>query len=237
MKKENKSAKETKDVEKVKMEAMQEETAVIEKVIGEVVSSCFNSDELQGYQCGCDKIMHEINSVESSYLTIAMELYTIYKKKLYQIDNYPNIYDMAYDKFSLGRATCNNYINICEKYGVIDEAAQTCKGLLPEYEKFSSSKLVAMLGMPEKLQKEIRPEMSVREIRRKRQIYEEKLPDSPSDSRKKARKKKKIELLKTVDIKEVTGANKELLLGKVQTFMQEHPEVKYDIAVTLVYEE
>ncbi len=203
-------------------------------------NSSFQPDEVKQYQELCNKIQAEIGSVESAYLTIAMELYTIREKQLYQIDNYPNVYDMAYDKFSLSRATCNNYINICKNFGKIDEVKKECSGLLPEYEKFSSSKLVAMLNIPDELRKEITPDMSVREIKRKRQIYEERklLSDNPSDNSedlpKKSGGKKVIELLKTDNIAELIEKDNNILLEKYDSIMREYPDAKYTISITLL---
>lgn len=214
-----------------------EATVVTEIVKADYVlgSLSFQAEEIQQYKNICDNIHKEITGVESSYLKIALELYKIRQKRLYQIDNYANVYDMAYDKFMLSRGTCCNYINICEKFGIIDEATGECTGLLPEYEDFSSSKLVAMLQLPKELCKEITPNMSVREIRRKRQIYEERL--QPELTTKKPGKKKTIELLKTNNIAEVIDKDSSTLLEKYDSFIKDHPDGKYTISITLVPQE
>lgn len=212
-------------------------TALVER------NASFQPDEVKQYRNRCDKIQKEVKKIEYAYLTIALELYNIYQKQLYKIDNYPNIYDMAYDMFSLGRATCNNYINICKNFGKIDKAKKECTGLLPEYEKFCASKLVVMMNMPEELRKEITPDMSVRDIKRKKQIYEERknLSDNSSgnaeETTKKSEGKKAIELLRTNNIVELIEKDNSLLLEKYDSIMKEYPDTKYTISITLIPKE
>lgn len=212
-------------------------TALVER------NASFQPDEVKQYRDMCGKIQKEVEKFESAYLTIALELYTIYEKQLYKIDNYPNVYDMAYDMFSLSRATCNNYINICKNFGKIDKAKKECTGLLPEYEKFCASQLVVMMNMPEELRKEITPDMSVRKIRRKKQIYEERktLSDNSSgnseEPTKKSGGKKTIELLKTDNIVELIEKDNSVLLEKYDSIMKEYPDTKYTISITLIPKE
>lgn len=221
----------------------------IEKVSGEVVDMPidFTLDEKAFYEKSCDTIRKEINKVEGFYLSIAKEVYCIYRKGFYKIGNYPNIYDLANKEFSLSRATCNNYINICEKFGIIDQATGRCTDLRPEYKDFSASQLVAMLPMEnnpqltEEMRKEMRKgfnsKMSVREIRRKyntlldrietgRQAIEQKKEPSP-------RKSQKMELLKVSNIDEVLAT----VSQKFAEFERIHPDMEYDIAVTVEYKE
>lgn len=213
---------------------------VIENVTDDVITSAYDSAEIQNYQKLCKEISQEINSVEKSYLSIAIKIHTIHKKKLYQIGNFANIYDFAYEKFGLSRATCNNYDNICKKFGKFDNVTDECIGLLPEYEVFSPSQLVAMFSLPKAVLKDIKPEMSVREIRRLQKTYEQQIESNSEciaqTSESKSRKPQKMELLKVSDINEVLETQTPALLNKFEEFKQAHPDSKYSISVTLVYE-
>ena len=51
---------------------------------------------------------------EKAYLDIAIAIHSIYKKELYKVENFKNIYDFVKEKYNYSRGTCNKYINICE---------------------------------------------------------------------------------------------------------------------------
>lgn len=213
---------------------------VIEKVTGDVVStSIFSPENVKAYEDYCNGIDKEIGKVNISYLAIATKVYAIRHKKLFQIENYANVYDMAQEKYGFSRGTCNNYINICEKFGKIDEKTAECSGLLPQYKGFSSSQLVEMLQVPKKHLGEFTPDMSVREMRRKKGICKEKgvTLDGSKEVAGTSAKKKKLELLKASDISEVLESGNTALKEKLAAFEQEHPEAAYNISITLVYEE
>lgn len=221
------------------------EITAVEKVTGEVVMPIFNAEEQKKYKDLCTGIRKEVDKVETAYFVIAKKIYMLYQNKLYRCGNFANIYDMALDKFKITRATCNNYINICTRFGKVDEKKGECIDLLPAYKKYSSSKLVAMLNMPEELIKEINPEMSVREIKRKKQFYDDmKLIEQPEESKdsgttgtqKKPAQKQRIELLKGEDIFDVLEVKDAAFLEKLETFEKEHPDTKYHFAITLEYE-
>lgn len=211
----------------------------IEQVTGEPIDSIFKLDDIERYHEICNNIQTELCKVETSYLTIACDFYAIRHKKLFQIDNYANAYDMALEKYGLSRGTCNNYINICEKFGAIDESTGECTGLKPEYTDYSSSQLVQMLQVPKEHLKDFSPDMSVREMKRQKEIYKEKgVPlEAPNEPKSNSAKTKKLELMKSKDITEVLKTDNPLLAEKLSIFESEHPDTDFDISITLVYKE
>lgn len=103
-----------------------------------------------------------------AFISIAVSLFGIYEHELYKEKNYANIYDFAFEQFGLSKTNVFNYLNIVKNFGMKDENGEGFKGLKAEYEKFSSSQLISMLKLNEQLREEITPDMSVREINRKR---------------------------------------------------------------------
>lgn len=129
------------------------------------------------FKCQIDKAYQ---SMENSYLQTAFALHAIYKNKLYQLDNFKNIYDFAKENYSIARGTCNNFINICEKFGVLNENGNIME-LSPTYAQYSVSQLAVMLSFPQELLQKCDKSKSVRELKRMRIEYESGL-QSPADT-------------------------------------------------------
>lgn len=134
-----------------KMTAKKEE---LEKVTGEIIDS-FNDEDRKCYKKFCKDIDSHLTKIKTSFLAIASTLYNIYKRKLYEIEDYNNIYDMAKDKFQISRGLCHEYISICDRFGIIEE--KKCTGLQPEYKEYEHSKLAVMAKLPDSLLKNITP--------------------------------------------------------------------------------
>ena len=109
--------------------------------------------------------------MENSYLQTAFALHAIYKNKLYRLDNFKNIYDFAKENYTIARGTCNNFINICEKFGVPNENGNIME-LSPDYAQYSVSQLAVMLAFPRELLEKCDKTKSVRELKRMRIEYE-----------------------------------------------------------------
>ena len=118
-----------------------------------------------------------------AFISIAVSLFGIYEHELYKEKNYANIYDFAFEQFGLSKTNVFNYLNIVKNFGMKDENGEGFKGLKAEYEKFSSSQLISMLKLNEQLREEITPDMSVREINRKRRYWEEEHPIATDEKR------------------------------------------------------
>lgn len=175
-----KNVTEKKPVEKKSVEQTKakKEVKAVESMKSDLMNqpeSFFSTAEKSRYQTIVKSISSELSKVEKSYLNIAFKLYAVYEKKLYAIENYQTIYDFAKHTFSLARGTCSNYINIVQQFGeytVANGNVLTYTGKLdPKYEKFSSSKLIAMLGLPEHVLSTISPDMTVAQIKEIKRDY------------------------------------------------------------------
>lgn len=151
------------------------ETKVAEAVTTEIAEKSdtviFSKQEKQLYKMLLRRIDSELRKVEKSFLIIAFKLHRIYKERLYKIGDYQNIYDFAKNEYSLARGTCNNYINICERFGFTDLETGLCESLREEFKDYSASKLVIMVSMPDELIAQMNPQMTVREMKELRRVY------------------------------------------------------------------
>lgn len=108
--------------------------------------------------------------MENCYLDTAIAIHSIYKKELYKLDNYKNIYDFAKENYDISRGTCSKFINICERFGVTGEAG-TVVELQDKYKDYGVSKLGIMLTFPDLLLEQVKPEQSVRDLKQMAEDY------------------------------------------------------------------
>lgn len=131
-----------------------------------------------------DNIIYEsMNSISKSGYAVAFSIHTIYTKKLYRVDGYKNVYNYALERYGLSRTTCNDFINMVERFGKITGNEKECiTEIRPEYELYGNSQLLAMKGYNDAEIKDakINPSMSVREI--KKALKGEK-PDDKKESK------------------------------------------------------
>ena len=109
--------------------------------------------------------------MENCYLETAFALHAIYKKQLYKIDSYQNIYDFAKENYNLSRGTCNGFINICEKFGLPNENGVII-ALQDTYKDYTSSQLITMVSFPPVLLNQCNSSMSVRELKKLKKEFE-----------------------------------------------------------------
>ncbi|SHK99465.1 hypothetical protein [Hespellia stercorisuis] len=147
-----------------------------EKVKQEIISASdnavtlFSKADKQKYNRILKSIDTELNKVEKSYLAIAFKVHALYKDKLFEIDGFKNIYELAQEKYNLSRGTCNNYINIVDKFGHWDKETGDYTGLQEQYQNFKSSQLILMLSMTDEQRAMVKPDMTIREIREYRAL-------------------------------------------------------------------
>ena len=105
-----------------------------------------------------ENITKMVNGVKASYIAIGVQLKRIREKKLYEIDNYKNVYDLANEKFGMSKTTASNAIKVCERF---------CKdgNLLPQYANYNFTQLTEMISMDEEQVKDVNSDMSAKKIR------------------------------------------------------------------------
>lgn len=167
---------------KVRTSEQKKKTTTVAKQMNEVAKS--NQAKIQAedkrlYKSCVTAIQKEYQKVEISSLKIAFLLHKVYKKKLYKIDSYKNIYDFAKDKFELARGTTSNFINVCEKFGVFDE--ENLLDIRDDMKDYGMSKLTLLLNCPDDFIDQCDPSMSVREIREMKREYTDMLETAITD--------------------------------------------------------
>lgn len=141
------------------------------KVIEEKNNKVQLAEDRRLYKRFKGQIDKAYQKMETSYLETAFAVHAIYKRKLYHLDNYKNIYDFAKENYNIARGTCNNFINICEKFGVLNENGNVME-LSDKYKGYGISQLAVMLAFPKELLDKCSPECSVRDLKKLRQDYE-----------------------------------------------------------------
>lgn len=114
-------------------------------------------------------IYDSMENISKSGYAVAFAIHTIYAKKLYRVDGYENVYSYALERYGLSRTTCNDFINMVERFGKISGNDKECiTKIRPEYELYGNSQLLAMKGYNdlEIADAKINPSMSVREIKK-----------------------------------------------------------------------
>lgn len=167
---------------KVRTFEQKKKTTTVAKQMKEVAKT--NQAKIQAedkrlYKNCVTAIQKEYQKVEMSSLKIAFLLHKVYKKKLYKIDSYKNIYDFAKDKFELARGTTSNFINICERFGVLDE--ENLLDIRDDMKDYGISKLTLLLNCPDSFLDQCDPSMSVREIREMKREYTDMLETAITD--------------------------------------------------------
>lgn len=122
----------------------------------------------QEFQARSQKIREQMRNIQDSFLIIGFQLFWIRENNMFRVLNYKNIYSFAEAEYGIKKTTCCNFINIIENYAERDENGNVIESIADCYKNYSSSQLVAMLGMPLEMQQQVTPDMSVRAINRLR---------------------------------------------------------------------
>jgi hypothetical protein len=110
-------------------------------------------------------ITSELSKVESSFTKIAFNLYWIKDHDAFKALGYKNIYDFAKVEFGIARGTCNNFINVVNRFakrvdGAVVEQIDDC------YKGFKSSQLILMLDLSDSDIKKLDMGLSVRDMKK-----------------------------------------------------------------------
>ncbi|MBD5402233.1 hypothetical protein HDR58_05480 [bacterium] len=125
-------------------------------------------------------IREEMGNIQNSFVVIGFQLHWIKANNMYRVLDYKNICEYAEKEYNIKKSTCNNLISIIENFAERDENGEVIESIVECYRNYSSTQLLAMIGMPEELQEQVTPDMSVRAIQRLRKGEPEKPPvDAP----------------------------------------------------------
>ena len=139
-----------------------------------------------------------VKDLTKNFVKIGYELVLIRQKKLYKELDFKTFDDFVQTQYGFSRSSAYNFINVCLKYSVKDDAGQPTKLLSKEYSKFSSSQLVAMLKLNDEAIAQVDPNATIKDIKKlsasktaEADSSDESEEDTDSDSDKKEKKEKK----------------------------------------------
>lgn len=204
----------------------------IEAVRGEVINH--TPEEIDQFEKLCKQIHEATETMNKSYLEIAIPIYNIYIKKWFDILGDSDIYNFAKRIWGLSRGRCSEFKKVVENFGAIDENTKCCTGLKPQFQNYSASQLIEMSKMTEEQQKLVSEAVSVSAMKRLR--HDGALPeDTPKNALTTKMKKKNYELFKGDGMESYELLEKSLL-SRLSEFTDQHEAVR-NIKITLSYEE
>ena len=107
-----------------------------------------------------------VKNLTKNFVKIGYELVLIRQKKLYKELDFKTFEDFVQTQYGFSRSSAYNFINVCLKYSVKDDAGQPTKLLSKEYAKFSSSQLVAMLKLNDEAIAQVDPNATIKDIKK-----------------------------------------------------------------------
>lgn len=147
-------------------------------------------------------IKSSIGKIDKSFENIAFNLYWIHSKEAFKAKGADSIVKYAADAFGYEKTTCYSLIAIVERFAKRDEKGNFLEEFDPKYKGYSSSKLSLMVGLTDEQISGLKPEMSVRDIKKYVASLKEKplsaLPDGTGEE-----ETENVTVLEPLDISEV----------------------------------
>lgn len=142
-----------------------------EAEVVEVVDEPINMKELlphvQNYYKYIDRIQSCEESILESFFDIGRYLNIIANDKLYELENYKDIYEFAEDKFKYKKTSVVNMIAVYTKY----KDSKDPTSIDEDYATYSYTALVELLPVPEdEIKKNYSPEDSIVDIRKSKKL-------------------------------------------------------------------
>lgn len=125
----------------------------------EIETEISNNDN---YERKTLEIKGYVNDIFTNYLKIGAALLRVNDLKLYEYNNYENIYDYANKEFNIKATTVKNTIAIVKRFCELNGRLKS------EYKDFSYSNLVELLSVDEKEIDKFKPTMTVKAVRSKK---------------------------------------------------------------------
>lgn len=142
-----------------KTEKKKEETAV------SMSTDAFSKEILTEFQKRSKAIKKAIGNIDTSFESIAFNLYWIYVKHAYKAEGFPNIETYCADAFGYQKTTCYNFIGVVERFAKRDEEGSMLEAFDDRVKGYSVSKLSLMVNLGDSEIDSLNPAMSVRDIK------------------------------------------------------------------------
>ena len=124
--------------------------------MGEMWYTNLGYDELKRF------IKSNIQSMTREFVSVGYYLKYIRDNEMYLEDGYESIWEFAEDQYGIQRTTCSRWMAINDRFSV-DGNSPT---LAEEYREYSKSQLQEMLYLDDKQMEEVKPDMTVKDIRK-----------------------------------------------------------------------
>lgn len=122
-------------------------------------------DKLEVYKDLIDEIVEESETILESYFSIGRNLNQIKEEKLYELENYGDVYELALDKFKFKETSVKNMISVYLKYKNDNDCLDN------KFNDFTYTSLVELLPVDnEKIITDYKSNMTVKEIRESKKI-------------------------------------------------------------------
>lgn len=165
-----KSATKSDGIKKVKAEIMPGQTSLIPKKTDVAIAA-----EKKRLEESTDYIRKEISAVATSFCRIGFKLYEIKDKELYNAQGFKNISEYGEKVLGFKKSSTANYIAICERFSELKNGKPTPR-LASSFAAFGYSQLSVMLALPESKVEQVKPDMTVKEIRSLKDAESKKAP-------------------------------------------------------------
>jgi hypothetical protein len=132
------------------------------------------SGELERY---VGKIKDKINNISSDFFYIGYYLWEVNHFKHYLEHGYKNVYEFAENELNFKKSSTSNFILLVEKYADYSQGPYPKMWMAEKYKAFGYSHLVEMLSLSADRREEIKPDMTIKEIREIKKEVKKIVPD------------------------------------------------------------
>lgn len=107
-----------------------------------------------------------VRDLATNFVKIGFELLQFQQKKLYKELGFKTFEEFVKGQYGFSRSSAYNFINVCNKYSIHDDAGLPTKLLKKDYRKFTCSQLVAMLKLNDEAIAQVDPSSTIKEIKK-----------------------------------------------------------------------
>lgn len=127
-------------------------------------TDAFSKEVLTEFQKRAKVIKNSIGKIDSSFETIAFNLYWIYTKKAFKAEGYQNIESYCSETFGYKKSICYSLIDVVDRFAKRDEKGVLIESFDERVKGYGISKLSLMCNLTDAEIDTLNPSMSVRDI-------------------------------------------------------------------------
>lgn len=142
------------------------------KVIKPVYGSFYLREERELAKSSLEYITRDIDDIKGNYIKLGFHLYECKKMKYHEDFGYENFYEFCEKNFKLDKSMISRCINVWWEFADKQDSSRMM-WLAEEYKEYSFSQLSEMVSLDEKKRRDIKPKMTIKEIRKKKRFWKE----------------------------------------------------------------